>query len=420
MKYKCDPLLWGLLLIMPAILFGCRKAYDPPAIKQFSSLLVVEGDIESGTDSTIIKISHTVKLSSQTTLNPEQNAQVAVESDQNTSYQLTEIKPGTYAIAGMTLDKSRQYRLDIRTAAGKQYVSDLMPVLDSPPIDSLHWDLNGSPLYGTGVNIYASTHDASNKVRYFRWDYAETWEFHSYTESYFKSNGDSVLTRDLVNDNIYQCWKSDTSSATLIASDAQLSQSVIINSPIAFVHSADEKVSVEYSILVKQHALTAAAYSFYSTLKKNTEQIGSIFDAQPSELKGNIHNADDPSEPVLGYVSVGGVSSTRIFINRRKLPDGNPAWTPVTYYTLNAACMLATDPENPKKSCCYFVSYDTYGNFLNQVHQYIDYNISHNGIPLTPVDAIVVHGVLLGYSAAIPECVDCTLRGTNKKPAFWQ
>jgi hypothetical protein len=380
----------------------------------------VEGDIESGSDSTIIKVSHTVKISSKTTLNPEKNAQVTVENDQNTSYQLTEIKPGTYATVGLNLDKTRQYRLNIYTAAGKHYVSDLVSVLDSPPIDSVTWDRNGSPIYGTGVNINVSTHDASNKVHYFRWDYAETWEFVSAFDSQYKSNGYTVLPRDVINDDIYHCWKSDSSSSTLIASDAKLTRSIIVDNPVTFVHATDEKLSTRYSILVKQHALNADAYNFYANLKKNTEQIGSIFDAQPSELQGNIHNADDPSEPVIGYISVGAVSTTRLFIGAYQLPEGTLAWTPITYYTTNAACTIGNDPQNPKEPCCYFVSQDSEGNTVNQVDKYINYLTNNNGIPLIPVDALTnKSGAIIGYTASIPECVDCTLRGTNKKPAFW-
>jgi len=202
----------------------------------------------------------------------------------------------------------------------------------------------------------------------------------------------------------------------LVASDAQLSQSVIINNPIAFVHAADEKLSVKYSILVKQHALTAAAFNFYSIIKKNTEQIGSIFDAQPSELKGNIHSVNDPAEPVIGYISVGSVSTRRIFIDKRVLPY----WLPVTFYDLDN-CHLSPDPQDPKLACCYYKERDDNGNVFNQVDRYINYNIFNYQIPLIPVVIIEPPGSPpLGYTAAIPECVDCRLRGSNKPPPFWQ
>ena len=79
---------------------GCRKPYDPPAVASPGSYLVVEGVINAGADSTTIKLSRTVNLSSQITNNPVSGAVVAVQSDQNISYPLAQTTPGTYACAG--------------------------------------------------------------------------------------------------------------------------------------------------------------------------------------------------------------------------------------------------------------------------------------------------------------------------------
>ncbi|MBS1503306.1 MAG: DUF4249 family protein, partial [Bacteroidetes bacterium] len=289
------------------------------------------------------------------------------------------------------------------------------PVIDSPPIDSVNYDANGN-LGEAGMNIYVSTHDPANKVQYFRWDYTETWEFQSAFESVYYSNGDTVLPRNLNTDNIYQCWRSDSSNNVLLGNTARLSKSVITAKPVAFINSSSEKVTVEYSILVRQHALTADAYEFYSALQKNTEQLGSIFDAQPSEVRGNIHCVSNPQEPVIGYISVGEVSTKRIFVMASHLP----VWTAVTFYTQDN-CQLAQDPEDPLQSCCFYQFRDKLGRLQNQVNDYINYNISHTIDPLIPVNGIGHPGQPpLGYTAAEPECVDCTLRGTNVKPAFWQ
>jgi hypothetical protein len=77
---------------------------------------------------------------------------------------------------------------------------------------------------------------------------------------------------------------------------------------------------MEYSILVHQYALTGDAFTFWENLKNNTENLGSIFDAQPSEISGNIHNVNNPAQPAVGYVSVCTVQSKRIFIHNQQLP----------------------------------------------------------------------------------------------------
>src|SRR6202000_1905639 len=200
-----------LLIWLAVIIAGCKKPFNPPISSTSNNYLVVEGVINSGSDSTFIKLSRTVKLSGKTTANPELGATVTVESDQNTSYPLTETGKGFYSSASLNLNNSHKYRLEIKTSNGKQYLSDYVDVVNSPPIDSINYDTKGT-LSVPGLNIYANTHDASNKVRYFRWDYQETWIIHSAFLSAFKSNGDTVLGRDLTNDNINVCWRSDTST----------------------------------------------------------------------------------------------------------------------------------------------------------------------------------------------------------------
>jgi uncharacterized protein DUF4249 len=417
MKYRHRLSAYFLGILIATVIYSCRKPYNPPAIAAANNYLVVEGQINSGSDSTIIRLSRTVKVSSKDASNPETNAIVTIQGDQNASYSLTEFKPGSYTVSNLNLDKTHKYRLSIKTANGGQYVSDYMPVLDSPPIDSVSYDGNGGKIEGDGVNIYVSTHDPSNNVKYYRWDFQETWEFHSFAESEFKADlaADTVLPRDMVNDEIYSCWKSDTSTSVLLGSTAQLSKSEIINNQVAFVNSVSEKVSVEYSILVRQYALSADAYSFYSTVKRITEQLGSIFDAQPSQVSGNIHSVTNPSEPVIGYICVGGVATKRIFIKHQQLPY----WVPLTFY-ITDNCAYSNDPQYPAEPCCFYKAANPYGVIENQVKKYII--LLPDNLRLVPIFAFHdrVTGAITGFSAAERECVDCTLRGSNKQPAFWQ
>ena len=401
-------------IVLSILTSSCRKQYTPAVINAPNSYLVVEGVINSGSDSTFIKLSRTVKLSSKIASNPERSASVIVEGDQKTSYPLTETGGGIYSCAGLHLDNGHKYRVDIKTSDGKQYLSDYVGVLNSPPIDSISYDTKGTPL-GPGLNIYANTHDQSNKTRYYRWEYQETWIIYANFESFYKSNGDTVLLRDMINDNIYNCWQNDTSSTIILGSSAKLSQNVIFNNPIVSIASTAEKLGAEYSINVRQYALSSEAYTFFSNLKKNTEQLGSIFDAQPSEIMGNIHAVNNASEPVIGFICVGSSSTRRIFINKNRLPD---PWIPDKFYT---GCSLKTDERYNNAPCCYY-SFVINGDTLNQVDEFINYNkpIAFP-FPVIPIGAIQRPGSPpLGYTAAKKECADCTLRGTNKKPAFWE
>jgi len=78
------------------ILLSCKEPYDPPVIANNANYLVVEGVINTGSDSTIVKLSRTVQISAQTTANPELHAAVTVISSANTLYPLTETGRGNY------------------------------------------------------------------------------------------------------------------------------------------------------------------------------------------------------------------------------------------------------------------------------------------------------------------------------------
>jgi hypothetical protein len=357
---------------------GCRKPYNPPAITGNGSYLVVEGVINSGPDSTTIKLSRTVNVSSKVTTNPVLNALVTVVNDQGATFPLIEATNGNYVSAGLNLDNSHAYRLNITTADNKKYQSDLTPVTITPPIDSIGYNIINSAI-DTGIQIYANAHDATSQIKYFRWDYEEAWSFHAKFGTDFISNGYAIVARTPAQQITY-CYANDVSSNIVLGSTAKLQQDIIDQNTIIFIPSTSEKIESEYSILVRQYALTADAYNFWVSLKKNTEQLGSIFDAQPTQLQGNIHCITNPSEPVIGYVSVCTVPSKRIFILNLKLPN----WAPAYPYV----CQLDSVKRSP-------VNLITLPN----------YNIPLDGGGKT-------------YST-VP-CVDCTIRGTITPPPFWK
>jgi hypothetical protein len=374
------------VLILAAL--ACRKPYDPPVVASTATYLVVEGTINPGADSTVILLSHTVNLGSKITANAVSGATVAVVSDQNTTYPLTETSTGNYSSPGLNLDNTHQYRLSIKTSDGKQYQSDLEPVVVTPPIDSVGFNIVSSTA-ATGIQIYVNTHDASSNLKYFRWDYNEEWLFYTkYTANYI-SNGTAIVLRQ-PNQNITYCYAGGPSSSILLGSSAKLSQDVIYQSPVIFIPSASEKIEDKYTILVRQYALTPAAYNFYTNLKKNTEQLGSIFDAEPSSEPGNIHCISNPAEAVIGYIGVSTVTEKRIYIKKDQLPS----WVPVYPYQCNV------DTTGPRTDV-----------FIPDLIRNPDIYYPTIGI-----------GVPVPYKYVYTSrpCADCTIRGTVTPPPYWK
>jgi len=383
---------WKLILLFAILSVGCKKPYNPAVINSPRSYLVVEGAISTN-DTTIIMLSRTVNLSAGTTVNPVRAAALTVESDNGSTYPVIEsTTPGTYKLYSGPLDITRKYRLRIKTTDdNKEYLSDFSPVKISPPIDSI-----GFNLINTGLRIYANAHDATNNTRYYRYSYEETWRFTArYSSNWVSDHVSDVMPRP-TDQLVYFCFTGTKSSTILLTSTAKLKNDEVYQLPIIDIPATSEKIELRYSILLRQYALSADAYKFWSLLKTNTEQLGGIFDAEPTQLVGNIHNTADPSDVVIGYIDAGSVAKKRVFIDASQLPD---TWRATYPY----GCSVDTE---------YYSHPKTGGNDVLQV--------------LVPEIEIPLIGLVTpnsykpyAYTASTRECADCSIRGVTKQPDFW-
>ena len=384
--------IYILLLIVAVIITTCSTPLVIPTTLFNSNFLVVEGLINTGSDSTIITLSRSVVVSAKTVVNPETKATITVENATTTVGTLTEIVKGTYATKGLNLDNTKQYRLRIKTSNGKTYASDLVDVRVTPPIDSIGFNLK-SP----GLQIYANTHDATGNTRYYRYTYRETWQFHASEYALYISDGTSLKERTPAQD-IYSCFTTDTTNSIFLNSTETLSQDLVYQLPIVSIDSTSEKIETKYSILLTQYALTKDAYTFWQNLKKNTEQLGSIFDAQPSATFSNIHNIADATEPVIGYISAGTIQRKRIYITRAQVPQ---SWRTAVY------------PSGCGQGAAYFVPPPGFPDVKSELIQ-----LPVQAYAISPI--VDGNSVITGYNFSTPLCSDCTLRGTKTQPSFWK
>lgn len=377
--YTNPKLLSGFIVLL--FFARCKVPYDPPLKSSGTRYLVVEGYINSNGEPTNIKLSRTRNITWGDTASyiNESGALVVIEDNQNDSYPLYESGGGNYR-GSYNLNTSFKYRLRITTADNKQFLSDFVACKQSPPIDNIGWKLNDD-----GVQIFVNTHDPANNTIFYRWNYTETWEFHSEYFSEVQYNRDSTVTPRVF--PVYVCYKTQDAKNILVGSSEKLKDDVIHEAPLALIPDHDKRLSVLYSTLVTQFALDSNAYKYWSAMKGNTENVGSIFGSQPNQSKGNIHCLSDPTETVIGYISAGSTQQARVFISNSSMPAD---W-------------------NQKGNCDYIE--------VPPVKDSLGLYFGVQGfVPIKPhLDGIIV----LGYYASEGPCVDCSLNGTTEKPTFW-
>lgn len=398
-----------LFLFISFAIYACRDRYGLPMEKALSNSLVVEGNILKG-DSTVIKLSRAT-AAGERQIRPETGATVAVESDDNSSFALSETEPGVYKVAPIDLNASVRYRLRIFTG-GKDYESEWTFLINTADIDTLVWERRN------GIDISVKSSGSSDNNRYYKWDYDEVWDFYSKYKSYAYYTSVGVDERgqpiiqcvdkdengvryntcvevygpfgSVYNDSMYHCWKYQTSHNINIGSTVTLSDNVI-QAVVRKIEENSFELNNLYSILVKQTGLSKECYEFYKILKRNSEGLGTIFDAQPSQLKSNLRCTSDPGEVVLGFIDATSVKTKRLFISNSDVGQWN---------------------YNPYLGC----RENVYGNSAEAVADAISFSqvpgevLEYESIPTFRVSS---------YSTVSALCVDCRLRGVHKKPDFW-
>jgi Domain of unknown function (DUF4249) len=363
---------------------SCKKPYEPEVILAPNNYLVFDGFINASPNTaSVFTLSRTRNLTDTVISIPEFNAQIVIEGKTGSSYNLTAGANGTYSTTALTLNTTDQYRIKATTADGHQYASAFVPVKQTANIDSITWQQTED------LTLFVHTHDPSDNSRYYKWDFTETWEYKAPFETSWGLNNSNNLVVFLSPQNqIYKCWTTRSSTNIITGTSIALSADVISYLPVHTIKKDDERINIRYSMLLNQLAITEEAYKYWNIIQKNSQQLGTLFDLQPAQLKGNITSTSHATEPVVGFISAAVARQKRIFITNAQLNN----WA--TGYPYND-CSLLSIPTDPSNILLY--------NYPDPA--YVPYFFT--GIP----PSLII---------SKKECVDCRTRGgVNSKPLFW-
>jgi hypothetical protein len=373
-------------LLLAGAFSQCVEPYIPPSISFNPTYLVIDAFLDAAGTATV-DVLHTIPLDSADIPGSENSANVTIESDDGVSWKLSEVGNGRYVGEGLPVDAGRKYRLKIRTIKNRSYESSFTPVKLSPPIDSVHWQINEN-----GLELYVSTHDPLGESTYFRWFATETYEYLAPYPSGYVLDGCDVIPRPQ-DRAIEKCWKTDLLHEIHLSTTQHLVEDRISSFTLRVLGGTDVRLSKRYSFLVRQQVLTQEAFSYWTEVKKTTESLGGLFDPLPGQILGNIQSTTDPDEPVIGFFSAGSVSEERIFIDYNDLPAEYRAYLP-------PHCEMDTVP--PQRIC----------------------SITNKDIIVGPAYKYQNAGppIFKGWLTATIACTDCRKYldgGVTTRPAFW-
>lgn len=297
---------------------GCIEPYTPE-VEDIPAMIVISGRISKPDGQQIVEVSKTSSYNDPS-YNPVSKCTVVIADDKNNRFTLSEFAPGKYScwIDWVYVVPGTAFRVEVTTPDGKQYQSDYETLQTCPPIANLYYEVKrketdnpDDPLYG--IQFYVDTDASGFEARNFMWDLTETWEYHSKYNVGDYYDG-IIHFANATYDTLFYCWTTsriyDIHTFTL----NNLSTEKILRCPLNFVSGKSDRLSVKYSLLVKQYAISQDAYEYWSAAQSQSQNTGGLYETQPVSITGNIHCITDPSETALGYFMVSSFTEQRIFV----------------------------------------------------------------------------------------------------------
>ncbi|UXX81217.1 DUF4249 domain-containing protein [Reichenbachiella carrageenanivorans] len=253
-----------------AIVVSCVKPYDAESF-DFESVIVVDGLITDELKTHQIKLHYTYPIGTSDD-HPVEGATVWVTHDEQ-QIDFSEQTPGIYkSEVPFSASESEQYQLFFTTKEGEEFLSSPSSLTKSPPIDSIYdryaeLALDGSTSNLGGIQFFLDTHDPSGKAKYFRYEWEDQYKIITPVVSYYDYNRSTATYswREKLN-NI--CYAGHISQSLLIGNTVGNSSDRLQEFPIRFVGGNTDVLRSRYTILVRQYAISEAAYSYYRKLKE--------------------------------------------------------------------------------------------------------------------------------------------------------
>lgn len=381
-----------MILLFLLYLMGAGLSCVEPVVPDLNEedmvpVLVAEGKITDKPGPFRVRLSRSVKVNVMYYDDPVSDAEVWIHDDQGTSVQLFGIGNGWYESSEKDLAgvPGLRYTLDILEADGTQYQSSSVLMEPSTGIDSLYYLVEqalNSP--EDQLSIRLNSHDDENRIRYWYFEFTETWEVKMITDNvpveHSSPGSPSHITREnvRVDEDKIICWVNKHSSKILVASTVNSPVNELKDFIVNTLGPGEDKLHIRYSILVSQSSISREQYEFWRLLKDVNENAGGLYETMPARVFGNI-SCCNGNKKALGFFSALSVRDKRLFIERA---DHN-----VRTRSAYDGCMYYDYEQLPWVPKSYFGK-----------------NTSS--------------GVDIYCSADF--CADCEAYGTNVEPAFWK
>ncbi len=280
--------------------------------------LVVDGLLSTNTDSNLVFLLRTSDLIKQV-FPAEEGAQVVLFDGEGNSEQYEDLGQGKYHLTGKNIEVKvgGTYFIEISTRDGQHYRSEDETIISVPEIDSLVFDFSIEDIINRETlvqeksffNMYVDGRiPGDNGQTFLKWDVEHVYQVAEIECSPLVAPKPCYVTRKVNNNQIFTLDGEEYIGGATYH--------------IPVIHQElDYAFGLVASFYVSQKSLTRDAYQYWEKIKQILVNGGTIFDAPPAPVVGNVVCISEPGQEVLGYFSAVDEKKKVTLITRGDLVD---------------------------------------------------------------------------------------------------
>jgi hypothetical protein len=282
--------------------------------------VVITGQISSVADASVVSVA--ITSTKERLPEPVQQAVVTLIDNSGNRYAYTEHSNGTYLLEDFQGTPGSTYHLSVTLPDGRRYesVPERMPqetgvdevyyVIE----DELYTDPEGAVVERPFLKVFTNaTLPSSDAPMYIKWDVQE---------AYILSPTDFPDVFGRIPPPCYIIQKAEPQKMNLFINEQM--DPVNIADLQLVSRLVDRSFKERHYFSIYQSSMTYEAYEYWRKVDVIANQVGSIFDAPPARIKGNIHNVDNQNEEVHGYFQAVNQTLQRFYLLPEDLPFKMP------------------------------------------------------------------------------------------------
>lgn len=324
MQKRLLPVLYALVLTLSGI--NCVQDIDFSKGDLSYDELVISGTFSNGLGPHRLRLTHPNRYDKQFYVHVG-GAVAVLSDDQNNHWPYREVipadnTPAYYELTGVNGLTGHAYTLEVRLPNGDIYRTQPQILPEVIPVDTV--EVKGQ-FYTTvndqGITLrepfgyaYAQARTPmSPNGRYLRWEAEVTYLFNEIDKLHYPP----IMPPQL------QCFVTNRISdqKVSLADPSKLQPGSVINENVG-KRRYDHAFEWRIAYCVYQRTIDQAAYKYWEKVQQLLASTGTIFDAPPAKVTGNLINTTDSNRPALGWFEVAGCDTMRVFTQNGGLgPD---------------------------------------------------------------------------------------------------